>query len=212
MVGFPEFSSCFAASDVDVPHFLGYNVKNSTFFCGSRFPLFSRKGKAVADAVKLVNLAVYVTSFVCFLLSFRDGAPVAAVWGGIPFWLLLCAGIHESGHCLGCLLKRSPIREVRLPLFSIGDGTITLSRELWPVSYTRFRRSGRDWPVYLMGPVFSLLLWAALLLLHLHSRHPSILAGSILSFLALAVNAIPAGNNDMAMILREISHRNENVT
>lgn len=162
--------------------------------------------------MKLVSLAVYLTSFVCFLLSFRAGTPDAAVWGGIPFWLLLCAGVHEGGHCLGCLLNRSPIREVRLPLFSIGEGAIRLIPKLLPVSYTRFRRSGRDWPVYLMGPVFSLLLWTALLLLYLHTRHHTLLAGSILSFLALAANAIPAGNNDMAMILREILHRNENVT
>lgn len=39
-------------------------------------------------------------------------------------------------------------------------------------------------------------------------RSPVLLSGSILAFLIAAGNLIPLGNNDMAMLLREIRNRN----
>lgn len=159
--------------------------------------------------MKLINLLIFCVSFLCFLLSlFAGDTPVTAA-GSLPFSILLCAGVHEGGHCLGCVITGNAILEVRLPLLTVTGSGISLSNRFSPVSYCRFRKGRKDWLVYLFGPVFSLALWAAFLWAYLSSRSMTLLLGSIVAFAVLAVNALPLGRNDMAMVIREILHRNE---
>lgn len=176
-------------------------------------------GKSVISAVtgrvwtvKQVNLLFHILSFICFLWGLFAGDSAAAAVGSLPFWVLVCTAVHESGHCLGCALTGKRIPEVRLPLFAISDGAVSLRPAYSPVSYCRFRKDARNWPVYLMGPVISLLLWLLLVLLLRNYPSLTILFGSITAFLVLAVNAIPIRHNDMSMVLRELLFRNENNT
>jgi len=163
-------------------------------------------------AVRIVNSLLYGGSFLCFLLSFTAGDSAAAAVGSIPFFLLLAGGIHELGHCVGCLLTGSAIREVRLPLFRYAAGKVTLSSVISPLSYCVFQKGRDAWLVYLLGPLFSLILWALVFLAY--RLHPSwtLGLGCILAFVIAAGNLLPFGRNDMAMILREILYRNEKRT
>lgn len=162
--------------------------------------------------MKLVNLLMIFVGFLCFLWElFAGDSPVPAI-GSVPFIILLCAGVHEGGHCLGCLITGSTILEVRLPLLTVTGSGLSFSSRFSPVSYCRFRKGRKNWLVYLLGPVFSLLLWVAFLWAYLSSRGLMLLLGSIVAFVVLAVNALPVGQNDMAMVIREILHRNENRT
>ena len=152
--------------------------------------------------MKLVNLLIYSVSFLCFLLFLILGDSVAVAIGSVPFLVLVCAAIHEAGHCLGCLLTGSPIREVRLPLMRLHPGGLALNEDLRPVSYCSFRKNRHPWLVYLLGPVFSLLFWGILLGCYLFLPCLALLFGSILSLLVFLVNVIPYRNNDMGQLLR----------
>lgn len=162
--------------------------------------------------MKPVNLLFHIVSFCCFLWGLFAGDSALASVAALPFWILLCAAVHEGGHCLGCALSGYRILEVRLPLFSVSNGSVSLRPAYSPVSFCRFRKGTRNWPVYLMGPVFSLLLWISLFLLYRNHGCLMLLFGSITAFLVLAANAIPFRHNDMAMVLRELFFRNENNT
>ena len=162
--------------------------------------------------MKIVNTALYALSFLCFLRFLTAGDSTAAAVGSIPFFLLLAGGIHELGHCVGCRLTGSAVREVRLPLFCLAGGKLSLSAELSPLSYCVFQKGRGAWLVYLMGPMFSLVFWA--LVFWIYRLHPSetLCLGHILSLVIAAGNLLPFGRNDMAMILREILYRNEKHT
>jgi len=162
--------------------------------------------------MKCVNLLFHILSFACFLWGLFIGYSAAAAVGALPFWVLLCAAVHEGGHCLGCAATGQRILGVRLPMFDIGDSTVSLRPAYSPVSYCRFRKGKHSRAVYLMGPVLSLLLWILLFLLYRAFPSLTLLSGSIVAFLVLAANAIPFRHNDMAMVLREQSFRNENKT
>lgn len=159
--------------------------------------------------MKLVNLGIYAVSFLCFLLALTVGDSAAAALGAIPFLVLVCAAIHEAGHCTGCLLTGSAIREVRLPLLQFKEKHIRIRGDLLPNSYCAFRKNRHSWLVYLLGPVFSLVFWCILLAIFLRFPSRMLLFGSILAFLVLLVNVIPYRNNDMAELLRQFRHTGE---
>ena len=162
--------------------------------------------------MKAVNLALYAVSFLCFLGVLLLGDSLPAGLGCIPFFLLVGAAFHELGHCAGCLLTGSPIRQVQLPLF-LWDGTrLQLSSRIRPISCCTFRKRKAPWLVYLMGPIFSLGLFCGCLWLCLRLPGVVSVTACILSFGIFAVNAIPYKGNDMAMFLREILLRNENAS
>ena len=162
--------------------------------------------------MKLANLLLHIFSFCCFLWGLVAGDSAAAAVGSLPFWILLCAGVHESGHCLGCAIRRKRILEVRLPLFSAAEGMLSLRPAYSPVSYCRFAKSRRNWHIYLAGPVFSLILWIFLHILYCRYYGMTLLSGSVTAFLVLAANTVPFRHNDMAMVIRELFFRNENNT
>lgn len=161
--------------------------------------------------MKLVNLLIYGVSFLCFLLCLILGDPLPAALGAIPFLVFLCTAVHEAGHCLGCLLTGSPIREVQLPLLSFGKNGLRLSQTLRPASYCSFRKNRAPWLVYLSGPVFSLIFLGLLLLGY--RLHPSLilLFGSIVAALIVLVNVIPCGQNDMAQLMKLLRSSDKNI-
>lgn len=160
--------------------------------------------------MKTVNFLIYLVSFLCFLLFLIAGDSLFTALGCIPFFILLCAGFHELGHCAGCLLTGSKIREVQLPLFTVEENRFRFNSRISPVSCCSFQKSRMPWLVYLMGPLFSLVLFGLSLWACLAFPNRTIIAGCILSFTVLAVNIVPYKRNDMAMFLREILLRNEN--
>lgn len=113
--------------------------------------------------MKLVNILLYGGSFLGFLAALALGEQTVAALVGLPFFLLFGAAVHEGGHCLGCLIAGRPLREVRLPMVTIGGGKLRINRSVSPVSYCAFRKGSGAWLVYLMGPGASLLLWGAAL-------------------------------------------------
>lgn len=159
--------------------------------------------------MKLVNLGIYAVSFLCFLLALIAGDSVVAALGAIPFLLLVCAAVHEAGHCTACLLTGSTIREVRLPLLQFKEKHLCISGDLLPNSYCSFHKNRSPWLVYLLGPVFSLVFWCIILVIFLCFPSRMLLFGSILAFLVLLVNVIPYRNNDMAELLRQFRHTGE---
>lgn len=162
--------------------------------------------------MKLANMLIYGGSFLCFLRFLAVGDAPLVTMGTIPFFLLAAGGFHELGHCVGCLLTGSPVREVRLPLLRYAEGKITLSDNLSPVSYCAFQKGRGVWLVYLLGPAFSLALWG--MSIWACRAYPSATAqvGCVLAAVIAAGNLIPFGRNDMVMILREILFRNEKRT
>jgi hypothetical protein len=160
--------------------------------------------------MKAVNLMLYGASFLCFLLVLFVGDSLLAALGCIPFFLLVCAAFHELGHCAGCLLTGSTIREVRLPLCLWNGTGLQLSSRISPVSCCTFRKNKAPWLVYLMGPLFSLVLFCGCLWVCLRLPGASTVTACILTFGVFAVNTVPYKGNDMAMFLREILLRNEN--
>ena len=162
--------------------------------------------------MKAVNLALYGGSFLCFLLVLLLGESIPVALGCIPFFLLFCAAFHELGHCAGCLLTGSTIRQIRLPL-CIWDGTrLQLNSRISPVSCCTFRKGKASWLVYLLGPLFSLGLFCGSLWVCLTFPGVATITFCILAFGVFAVNALPYKGNDMAMFLREILLRNENAS
>lgn len=160
--------------------------------------------------MKTANLLIYLASFLCFLLFLIAGDSALIALGSIPFFVLLCAGFHELGHCAGCLLTGSKIREVQLPLFTVEENRFRFNSRISPISCCSFQKHNSPWLVYLMGPLFSLVLFGLSLWACLAFTNWTMIAGCILAFAVLAVNVIPYRRNDMAMFLREILLRNEN--
>ena len=160
--------------------------------------------------VKTANFLIYAASFLCFLLFLFVGSSFLTAFGCIPFFILLCTSVHELGHCAGCLLTGSKIRKVQLPLFTVEESHFRINSRISPVSCCSFQKSSMPWLVYLMGPLFSLLLFGLSLWVCLASPNETTTAGCILAFTVLAVNIVPYKRNDMSMFLREILLRNEN--
>ena len=165
-----------------------------------------------AQTLKESNLLLHICSLLCFLWGLFAGDSAVAAVGALPFWVLVCTAVHEGGHCFGCAVTDHRILEVRLPLLTLDGEGLSLRPAYSPVSYCRFRKSSKNLPVYLMGPVFSLVLWLILHLLYRLFPSSVLLFGRIIAFLVLVANAIPFRHNDMAEVFRELFFRNESRT
>ena len=145
------------------------------------------------------NLILYGTSGICWLVGLILPGNWALAICALPFWLLLCAVIHESGHILGCRWHKTPVTEICTPLF-LWNGQLRLRKSLRPDSYCCFPVTGNP-RIYLWGPGFSTALWLLVWIAFLLSDNPCLLLGSIVTFVVAVGNWIPWKSTDMAQFL-----------
>lgn len=102
---------------------------------------------------------------------------------GIFFATVVAAGVHELGHFLAARWMHIPLSSIKIDLFG---ARIAVSRRL--ISY------GREWLLCAAGPLFSLLLSAAVV--PLWHRAPFFYALSCVSLLLGLLNLLPVASFD----------------
>jgi len=156
--------------------------------------------------MKIRVLLAYGVSLLGFVASLLKPDSVWLVLPGAPFFVLLCATIHEGGHCIGCLGKGNEITEIGLPFLKIRKRKLITTSEM--TSYCKFKKGKSDVFIYALGPVFSLI--HAAIWLGVYMRIGNIVTFIYLtaSTLVFLINMLPVRNNDLQKIIEELELHN----
>lgn len=145
---------------------------------------------------------IYSLSFICYLLSFFY-ANFALLVLSIPFLLLLCAIIHELGHCLGCCINSNTITVIATPIFTYNRGKISIVNTFIPKSYCSFIKSKDDSLVYILGPIISLLFVLLTGGIYILFEKHSLAILSIVAIVVFLINIVPGKNGDLISFIKE---------
>lgn len=157
--------------------------------------------------MKIRVLLAYSISLLGFVASLLKTDIGWLMFIGTPFFVLLCAAIHEGGHCIGCLCKGNKITEVSLPFMRMKEGKLTTTSKL--TSYCVFKKSESDVFIYVLGPIFSLLHAAVWFVLYMRFKSMSLFVYLIASALVFIMNMLPIRNNDLQKIIEGLKRRND---
>lgn len=143
-----------------------------------------------------MSILLYLPSFICYILSFFYNS-IALFVLSIPFLLLLCAIVHELGHCLGCYINSNKITIIVTPLFEYKNGKISIVDTLIPESYCSFVKSENNSLVYILGPIISFLFALLTGVLYILFKRISIAVLVMVAVIAFLINIIPGKNGDL---------------
>ena len=159
-----------------------------------------------AGVIKFVNLSLAIVSSAgaVGVLAFPEHPVLIAL--SVPFFLFLCALVHEGGHALACLVCGREIRRLRVLFFCASPEGIQISDRLSLQCCCTFSnpKGSKNWRIYLAGPVFSLLLAMGLQYLYLRFPSPALYVYTLLAWFIVSTNLLPLRGNDILMILKEI--------
>ena len=152
-----------------------------------------------------IILLLYALSGISFGLSIRTDRLIICLLG-IPFVLLAVSTLHELGHALGCIINKNKITCIRTALFTFQEGRLSLNERLSIGGYCTFIKSEHDAPVFLCGPLASLLCFCVCLAWWLCTKPDNAaLVCTVITGLHVLKNGLPHGNNDLRLFIKELT-------
>ncbi len=145
---------------------------------------------------------LYLVSFICYILSFFVEG-ILLLFLSIPFLLLVCAAVHELGHCIGCYLNSNKITSVATPLFTYHGGKIEIANDIVPKSYCSFVKRENDSLVYISGPLTSLGLAVLTGSIYYMFESSSLAVFALVAIFVFLINMIPGKNGDLTKFIKE---------
>lgn len=161
--------------------------------------MIPQKGKQAAV------LLLYALSGISFGLSICANRFVFCLLS-IPFVLLVVSTLHEFGHAVGCIINKNKITGIRTALFTVQEGRLSINERLSIGGYCTFIKSEHDAPVFLCGPLASLLCFCVCLAWWLCARPDNTaLVCTAITGLHVLKNGLPHGNNDLRLFIKELT-------